>query len=111
MEVAPVLTTFKSLGAAVLAVVILAGCQQEIISHNPESRAAGVKEFSDGSYADAAGSFRNAVRADPRDYKSQFYLGECYEKMNQPQQALQAYKASLDAQPRTLAGKADKAQH
>jgi tetratricopeptide (TPR) repeat protein len=96
------LTTMLSIG--------LAGCQQEIISHNPESRAAGVKDYSEGNYADAAGSFRNAVRADPRDYKSQFYLAQCYEKMNQYQQAIQAYKASLGAQPLTLAGQEDKAQ-
>ena len=96
--------------AAVLAFVLVTGCQQEIISHNPESRAAGVKAFQDGQYADAAGAFRNAVRADPRDYKSQYYLGQCYERLNQPQQALQAYKASLDAQPRTLAGQEDKVQ-
>ena len=106
MEVALI----KSLSAAVLALLLITGCQQELISHNAESRAAGVKAFGDGQYGDAAGAFRNAVRADPRDYKSQFYLGQCYEKMNQPQQALQAYKASLDAQPHTLAGQEDKAQ-
>ena len=93
-----------------LLLVLAVGCQQELISHNPESRAAGMKAFEEGSYADAAGAFRNAVRADPRDYKSQFYLAQSYEKMNQSQQALQAYKASLDAQPRTLAGQDDKAQ-
>jgi Tfp pilus assembly protein PilF len=69
-----------------------------------------VKAFEEGSYADAAGSFRNAIRADPRDYKSQYYLARCYEKMNQNQQAVQAYKASLDAQPLTLAGRDDKDQ-
>jgi Tfp pilus assembly protein PilF len=108
-----VLTLIKSISAALLALVVgfsLGGCQQEILSHNPQSRAAGMKEFQEGNYADAAGAFRNAVRADPRDYKSQFYLAQCYEKMNQPQQAMQAYKTSLDAQPRTLAGQEDKAQ-
>jgi Tfp pilus assembly protein PilF len=103
----------KSLIAALIpfvALILIAGCQQEILSHNPESRAAGVKAFEEGSYADAAGAFRNAVRVDPRDYKSQCYLGQCYEKMNQHQQANQAYKASLDAQPSTLAGQEDKAQ-
>lgn len=88
----------------------VAGCQQEIISHAPQARADGVKAFEEGQYADAAGSFRNAIRSDPRDYKSQFYLGQSYEQMKQYQQAIQAYKASLDAQPLTLAGKDDKAQ-
>src|SRR3954468_21936469 len=82
-----------------LFIAVAVGCQQEIISHNPQSRAQGVKAFEEGSYADAAGSFRHAVRADPRDNRSQYSLGRCYEKMNEPHQAIQAYKASLDAQP------------
>ncbi len=93
-----------------LALILLAGCQQEIISHNPESRAAGEKEYNAGNYADAAGSFKNAIRVDPRDYRSQYGLAQCYEKMGQHQNAIQAYKASLDAQDRTLAGKDDKIQ-
>ena len=86
------------------------GCQQEVISSNPRARSTGIKEFGEGNYADAAGSFRNAVRSDPRDYVSQFYLGQSYEQMKQYQQSIQAYKASLDAQPRTLAGREDQAQ-
>jgi len=86
------------------------GCQQEIISHGPAARAEGVKAYEEGQYADAAGSFRNAIRSDPRDYRSQFYLGQSYEQMRQYQQAIQAYKASLDAQPLTLAGKEDQSQ-
>jgi tetratricopeptide (TPR) repeat protein len=88
----------------------IAGCQQEIISSAPAARQQGMKEFGEGNYADAAGSFRNALRSDPRDYKSQFYLAQSYEQMHQYQQAIQAYKASLDAQPRTLAGQEDQAQ-
>ena len=93
-----------------LAATTLVGCQQELISSNPRSRADGVKAFGEGSYADAAGSFRAAIRSDPRDYKSQFYLGQCYEQLQQNQLAIQAYKASVDAQPRTLVGQEDEAQ-
>jgi Tfp pilus assembly protein PilF len=96
--------------AAALCFAGAAGCQQEILSSNPGSRAQGLREFEDGNYADAAGSFRNAIRSDPRDYRSQFYLAQSYENLKQYQQAIQAYKASLDAQPRTLAGKEDKEQ-
>jgi tetratricopeptide (TPR) repeat protein len=100
----------KTLITSLAALILIAGCQQEIISHNPESRAAGEQEYNAGNYADAAGSFRNAVRADPRDYRSLYGLAQCYEKMGQHQNAIQAYKASLDAQPLTLAGKDDMAQ-
>ncbi|MEO6436186.1 MAG: tetratricopeptide repeat protein [Tepidisphaeraceae bacterium] len=93
-----------------LLIASVAGCQQEIISSAPSSRAKGIKEFNEGNYADAAGTFRNALRSDPRDYKSQFYLAQSYEQLKQYQQSIQAYKASLDAQTRTLAGKEDIAQ-
>ena len=89
---------------------LLVGCQQEIISHNPESRAQGMQEFQQGEYADAAGSFRNAVRSDPRDYRSSYYLAMSLENLKQYQQAIQSYKTSLDIQQRTLAGQDDEAQ-
>src|SRR5215207_2415346 len=101
--------TYRTLAIA-LGCAVLVGCQQEIISRNPQSRSAGVRDFQEGNYADAAGSFKDAIRSDPRDYKSQFYLAQSYENLKQYQQAIQAYKASLDAQPRTLAGKEDKDQ-
>jgi tetratricopeptide (TPR) repeat protein len=90
----------------------LAGCSssQELISTNPQSRAMGLKSYQAGEYTDAAASFREALRSDPRDYKSQFYLAQSYEKLGQSQQAIQAYKTSLDVQPTTLAGKDDKQQ-
>jgi tetratricopeptide (TPR) repeat protein len=98
------------IGGALVAAALTVGCQQEIISSNPSSRAQGIKQFEEGNYADAAGTFRNALRSDPRDYKSQYYLARSYENLKQYQQAIQAYKASLDAQPRTLAGREDKDQ-
>ena len=101
------------IGAAVATVLCIGGvvgCQQEIINRSPAARAEGMRAYEEGQYADAAGSFRQAIRSDPRDYKSQFYLAQSYENLKQYQQAIQAYKASLDAQPRTLAGKEDKEQ-
>lgn len=103
-------TIRAGIGTLLISLALSAGCQQEILSSNPRSRADGIKEFQEGNYADAAGSFRGALRSDPRDYKSQFYLAQCYEKMGQTQQAIQAYKASLDAQKLTYAGKEDQAQ-
>lgn len=97
---------------AVLALTA-AGCStgaQALISTNPQSRAAGIKSYKEGQYTDAAASFREALRSDPRDYRSQFYLAQSYEKLGQTQQAIQAYKASLDVQPTTLAGQDDKQQ-
>ena len=99
-----------SIGAVSFALLLAGGCQQEVISSNPTQRAQGMAAFGEGQYADAAGSFRQAIRTDPRDYRSEFYLGQCYEQMKQYQQAIQAYKASIDAQYRTLAGQEDQVQ-
>lgn len=85
---------------------VAAGCQ-EAINYSAESRAQGVKLYNQGQYADAAGAFRNAVRKDTRDYKSFYYLGASYEQLKQYQQAIQAYKSSLDIATRTLEGRAD----
>ncbi|HEX8524748.1 MAG TPA: tetratricopeptide repeat protein, partial [Tepidisphaeraceae bacterium] len=74
-----------------------------------ESRRQGIQQIAENNYAEAAGSFRNAARQDPRDYRSLYYLGTCYEKTNQYHQAIEAYKSSLDAQTRTLAGQEDEA--
>lgn len=102
--------SIRTFALAALSGALLVGCQQEIISHNPQSRAQGMKEFEQGSYSDAAGSFKNAIRSDPRDYRSQYQLALCYENLKQYQQAIQAYKAAIDAQQRTLEGKANEAQ-
>lgn len=96
---------------ALLAVTSLAlvGCSQDIINRSDSTRKQGIEQFEQRNYADAAGTFRNAARQDPRDYRSLYYLGASYEKLNLNQQAIEAYKASLDAQPHTLAGKEDEA--
>src|SRR5205823_11319572 len=86
---------FRFFAVAALALLV-AGCQQEVISTNATSRQQGMQAFNEGSYADAAGSFRAALRSDPRDYRSQFYLGQSYEQLKQYQQSIQAYKASMD---------------
>ena len=101
------LSRFSIIAMLLLGLVGCAG--QEVISRNEDHRRQGIEQFNQQNYADAAGSFRSAARSDPRDYKSLFYLGASYERMNQYHQAVEAYKSSLDAQPRTLAGAEDEA--
>lgn len=101
----------RFLGGATLVMALClgaAGCGQEIINRAPSQRADGIRAYEEGNYADAAGSFRQAIRSDPRDYKSQFYLGQSYENLRQYQQAIQAYKAALDTMQTTLEGQEDK---
>src|SRR5437773_970061 len=105
------ITSSASISRITLAALVLAlaaGCtSQELFTHAAESRQQGVEQFNEHNYADAAGSFRNAARQDPRDYKSLYYLGVCYDQMNQNHQAIEAYKSSLDAQPHSLIGQED----
>jgi tetratricopeptide (TPR) repeat protein len=96
-------------GAAIGASVLLTGCQSSTLLSSPsDSRREGEQLYREGSYGEAAGSFKTAIRRNPRDYKSQYYLAQSYEQMGQNQQAIAAYKASLDTAKLTLEGKENK---
>ncbi len=85
----------------------LAGCGSEFITYSAESRQKGIELYNNGSYADAAGSFTNAIRQDPRDYQSHYYLGRSYESLNQQHQAVQAYRTALNVMQQSLVGQED----
>lgn len=97
-------------GAAVIAASLLvSGCQSSTLLSSPsDSRREGEQLYREGSYGEAAGSFRTAIRRNPRDYKSQYHLAQSYEQMGQHQQAIAAYKASLDTAKLTLEGQENK---
>jgi len=86
----------------------LAGCGTEVISYNRQFREQGTDQFNHAAYADAASSFSNAVRQEPGDYTSRFYLGQCEEKMGKPQQAIEDYRTTLIVMEHSLEGKGDK---
>jgi len=75
--------------------LISTGCT-EVLTYANKSREEGVRLYNEHYYADAAGAFRNAVRQDPRDYRSQYYLGLCYDELKQHHQAFSMFRASLD---------------
>lgn len=85
------------------------GCAGEggLITYAAEARQQGVDLYNQGKYADAAGSFQSAVRQDPRDYRSYYYLGRTYEAERQYFQAVQAYRTSLEVMARSLVGRED----
>ena len=87
---------------------LIAGCADVTQSSN-HSRRAGLKHYANGEFVDAAGAFRNAVKIDPRDYKSHYYLGASYDAVKSYQLAMQAYRSALDVQAVTMEGRADKA--
>jgi len=75
--------------------VISAGCT-DVLTYANKSREEGVRLYNERYYADAAGAFRNSVRQDPRDYRSQYYLGLCYDELKQHHQAFSSFRTSLD---------------
>jgi tetratricopeptide (TPR) repeat protein len=85
----------------------LVGCADMVADSTP-SRQAANGLYTAGNYDEAAGAYRNATRQDPRDYKAQYGLACSYDQLHQYQQAVQAYKTTLDVMTRTLAGQEDK---
>ncbi len=77
-----------------LLLVGLAGCADQI-TNSRDARTQGVRLLADKDYGRALGAFRNAAKQEPRDYKSHYYLGVCYEELGQYQLAIQSYKTAL----------------
>ncbi|HEV7299570.1 MAG TPA: tetratricopeptide repeat protein [Tepidisphaeraceae bacterium] len=88
--------------------LIAGGCNSDAGPLPDNARKQGIKLYDSGKYTDAAGSFQNAVRQDPRDYVSFYYLGESYSALKSYQQAIQAYRSSLDTIDITRTGRLDK---
>src|SRR5437764_84264 len=83
MEVVVILTPSRSfihliavtVGLTALG-VLAAGCAENI-TFAKDAKKKGFQQLNDNDYADAAGSFQNAVRQQPGDYEAHFYLGVC----------------------------------
>lgn len=96
--------------AAGLLLSALAGCStSNVVTFSQSDRKEGLKLYEQGRYTDAATHFRQQIRRNPGDYHAHYYIGACYDKTGQAQQAIHAYKSSLDTQNTTLEGREDKA--
>lgn len=95
-----------SLGLSAAVVASVGGCaNNRPTTYGLDSRDDGARFFAQGQYTDAAAAYRNAVRTVPSDFMSYYHLGLCEEKLGAMQQAIQAFKTSLDVMPLTLAGR------
>jgi Flp pilus assembly protein TadD len=97
------------LAVLLLAGLFVAGCttDQPLVSNPRAARLEGVELYNRADYENAVGAFRNAVRQDPRDYRSHYALGVTYERLNNVQQAVQSYKAALRVMRETPVGRDD----
>lgn len=91
-----------------IAVGTLAGCAS-MLSYSDDSRAQGIRDLRANQYDEAAGAFSDAVRQNPRDYQSHYYLGVLYDRKKEYTNALAHFKTSLDVQPVTTEGLHDEA--
>lgn len=93
---------FRPLLATVLTLpLLLTGCTQDVVTFANKSREEGMLFYNEKAYSDAAGAFRNAIRQDPRDARSHFYLGVCYDELKQHQQAFSQYRTALEVLKQT----------
>lgn len=62
-------------------------------------RVTGMALYRAGQYVKAVNYFKNAIKANPKDWKAYEDLGSTYEKLNDPAEALAAYRKSLRLNP------------
>jgi tetratricopeptide (TPR) repeat protein len=86
----------------------LAGCA-DLVTYSRKANEEGMRCYREGAYGDAAGAFRQAIRQDPRDYRSHFYLGVCFGELNEFQQAFSEYHTTLEVMNQGPVGRADDA--
>src|SRR5260221_13474386 len=113
MEVAVVAAQLRSLPfgslrlvTALLAVPLLGGCSGMFTKYE-DPQETGLRLYQEKNYPEAAGAFRNAVRKDPRDYKSQYYLGVACDADGRYQEAIEAYRSALGVMNITYEGQDD----
>jgi len=106
MEVAVKHTSARRtlLSISLISVIGLVGCA-DIVTYSADARENGMHQYERQAYTDAAGSFRNATRQNPRDYKSYYMLGCCYAQSGQHQQAIHAFRTALEVQHMVFEGK------
>lgn len=98
----------SKLGALVALGLALAGCTSEVISYNREFRENGFGQYNRQDYLNAAQSFKEALRDEPGDYVSRYYLGNCYQFIGKNQQAIEEYRTTLQVMSTTsLEGRGD----
>ncbi len=97
-------------GAASALVLSVSACG-DMLTFARESKLTGIRQYNDGRYADAAGSFQNASRQDPADPETEYYLGLSDEQNKSYHQAIDAYKTALILMPQPGTARYDGALH
>jgi tetratricopeptide (TPR) repeat protein len=95
-------------GAAVALPLLNTSCSGMFVKAE-DPKAAGMRLYQEQNYTESAGAFRNAIRRDPRDYKSHYYLAVACNADGRYQEAIEQFRAALDIMNVTYEGKEDTA--
>ena len=85
------------------------GCADGFFASYESPIAAGKRLYAQQDYAAAAGSFRTAVRKDPRDWEGEYLLGVACEADGRYHEAIEAFRACLDIMSVSYDGKSNTA--
>lgn len=104
-----ILTTLGG-GAFVTILLTNLGCG-DVVTYAKYSRQQGVDAMNAGRDDQAQGAFRDALRQNPADYQSSYYLGTLYAKGGRYNEAAAQFKTAMAVQQATYDGKRDAAFH
>jgi Flp pilus assembly protein TadD len=88
-------------GAAGVVFLSLAACSSDLLTYSQDAKHEGMKQYNDGKFPEAAGSFRNAIRQDPTDPEAEYWLGRSFEQTKSFHEAINAYKTALGLMPKS----------
>jgi Flp pilus assembly protein TadD len=91
--------TTLAASATALLLFSLAGCGADLLTWAKDAKRQGAQQYNDGKYAEAEGSFRNAIRQDPTDPETEYWLALSCEQTGSYPQAIEAYKTCLKLMP------------
>ena len=86
------------------------GCG-DVVTYYKYSRQQGIDALNSGNLDVATGAFRDAIRQNPTDYQSAYYLATIYAKQGRYTEAAAQYKTAMAVQQATYDGRHDGAFH
>jgi Flp pilus assembly protein TadD len=99
--------SFAPVAVIALLAAGIGGCGTDLISYNREFRQHGFTQYNQQDYLNAAQNFKLALRDEPGDYLSRYYLGNCYEYMGHPLPAVKEYRTTLSVMDNSFEARQD----
>jgi len=99
--------SFAQVAAFLLLGAGIGGCGTDLISYDREFRQHGFAQYNQHDYLNAAQTFKMALRDEPGDYLSRYYLANCYSFMGHPMPAIKEYRTTLSVMDHSMEAKQD----